>query len=555
MQVCTGKGAEKLLRKVNTNEDDELFAQRLKLTQIVTPSICHTITTPHYEMARVTPLTKSVVHQSQEVQDDIEDLLNGYYGGYGIDMFLCDNFLPYNTVDPNAFIITLHNENGAYSFVSKSEKNVDYKYDNNVLQYLITKTEVEYQEDGMPKMGERYTLYENGSLTTYTQVEWTPKCGTCFGTGQVERYYVIGGRQSDMCQDCNGIGKLAVEVGVSIDGNYLRTEDFRMFEIEKFDLKTPIIPCFRIGTIKDVTTDGETMVSMIDPAIPYLLKSIKTISELDVNVSLHAFLKKISYEPACQAQDCIQGKIRNGDDCKSCNGTGRLKADSAQTAIVLTLPDDPRDVISLANLAHYVELPIEVPKLLDDLVDKYEKKAIKAVYSTEIFEKSTVVATATEKLIENQAKNNTLYPLSMTYSFAYKYLSANVAHISGFKDFQVRHKFPKYLGLQSRENLVNELKTVKEAGLSGYVMEELESNYAKVLFADQQDELQRINQKKNPGKRKTSNINKKIKTLKINKKKWGLRVKSPIVAGSNPALGTLMDFWNKPSTTCSTSFF
>lgn len=503
-QLVTGENAESLLQRFNPSEDEELFQQRVLLTQLVTPSICHTISRPLYEMARVTPLHKGAYHQSQETQDELMDMLDEYYGSYGVDGFLCDNFLTNNVSDPNSFTITHHDENGAYSFVKQSEDVLDFEYKNNILQYLITKDYIEYEEDGYPVPGTRYNVYENGKLTTYTQVAWEPKCDKCNGTGRLKRWYLLQGHKTDECDICSGVGKIMTEIGIILHDNILKTEDFRMFEIKTFSLKTPLIPCFRNGTIKDDATKGVTCVSIIHSALPYLMKSVKTVSELDINVSLHAFLQKVVYEPACDEKDCIHGKLRDGKECKTCKGTGRLKADSSQVAITLTLPDDPQDVINLAGLTHYVELPIEVPKLLDELAEKYERKSVKAVYSSEMFEKDTVVETATKKVMDNQAKNNTLFPFAGTYSFAFKYLSKNILDIASFTDFIIKHKFPKNLVLQSREDLVNELKIVREANLSGYVLEELENNYAEVLFADQKEELRRVQVKKkfNPFKGK-----------------------------------------------------
>ncbi len=58
--LVTGEGAQALIQQFNLREDEDAYKQRLRLTQVVTPSVCNTLLGPLRKIPKVKPMVDRV---------------------------------------------------------------------------------------------------------------------------------------------------------------------------------------------------------------------------------------------------------------------------------------------------------------------------------------------------------------------------------------------------------------------------------------------------------------------------------------------------------------
>src|SRR5690606_23679943 len=147
------------------------------------------------------------------------------------------------------------------------------------------------------KKGLRYTLYDIDYTVVFTEVD--------------KKFLEENVMQDDL---------YAAERLVEIKG--------KTYSMDVYEPKVGYVTAARIGYNRDIFTKGRTFVSPIKPAEAFLRKSIKTVSELDLSMTLHAFPQKIQYVDTCPGESpekrCFHGKTEDGQEiCKACGGSGK----------------------------------------------------------------------------------------------------------------------------------------------------------------------------------------------------------------------------------------
>lgn len=496
--MISGENMEEFIKRFNMREDDELFKQRLRLTNVIVSSITGSLITPEKKIPGIKPIIKefSYAKEEEKKKKDLDELVNDFYGLHGVDEFLRDHFMNLSDSDPNAFLLYLFKpfdstkeKPSTYAISISSEEAIDFEYENNILQYLTVMKPIKYvqgkSDQQTIKDGYRYSIFTDNPQVEFTQVDVDT-----FSSKVTERVLV----------DSNGAA-VDVETAAFLTKYYYATNANTLFEVIFYETKAKQVPAFRIGNIPDIATDRRTRVNVWHRAMPYLMKSIKTVSELDLTATLHAFPKEFTYEPRCKGSmkdgnhvACSKGYDPSGNVCKTCNGTGTMRQDSAQSTIRLAMPADPSDVFDLTKLSHYAALPIEFLEWADKYVDKLEAKAKKAVYDNDVVSQEQLQpTTATKVLTERQSQYDALSPLAYRYSYAWKFTITQIANYSDLeKDLLVQHLFPSDFHFETITEMIDKIKAAKDANVDDYILQQMNNDLTGLVYVDQPEVLKQI---------------------------------------------------------------
>jgi hypothetical protein len=498
-RLVTGVGANELLKRFVPREDEKWFKQRELITQTITPAWSERMMSPFYKVPRVKPIKKTIDWDDGDTQERkafVDEALLNFNGDLSLDDFLESFYVPMSVIDPNAWLITLFESFDyrtetptTYASFIPSEYAIDFQYTNNTLDYLIVKLPHQYKcMDGKIQMGHRYQMYLYDEVIQFSQVD--KEVGDRYQDGAT---FVLSGYDGTL-QD------------------YIRIDQERVFIIDYFEPKAGEVPAIRVGYKPDMTTDGRTYVNPFNSALPYFMKSIKAVSELDLSMAVHAFPQKIQYVPKCTGDpvspelSCNNGYTTTGAICKVCKGTGVQAHTSAQDAITLSLPRDPDKAFDLTKLVHYVNVDTESVRFQNEYINSLEDKAVKAMFNSDIFVSDVVASTATEKQIDMQSVYDTVYPFGKKFSAVWrKQVSIVSAYLGVKENIIIEHAFPKDFKFKTEGDLMTELATATTSQAPSYIREDISSDLAELRYVDRPTELQRLRVKQmfDPFKGKT----------------------------------------------------
>jgi hypothetical protein len=479
-KLITGDGINSLLRQFVRRETPEMFEQRERLTQAITPAVSSSLMSPFYKVPRANNITVKIDFESTEQYEEkkqrIEEALKTYNGDASLDSYMEGRFVELSWMDPNAFIVTefeykkiVRDDFGnpeeypkPYPWEVSSAEAINYKYENNTLKWLVI------------RCGEK-------ELRQARHIIYLPVYAISFDPVNPDLYPSVE------------VGKWA---DVYINGevvSVIRVKEKEMYVIRMFEHKCGFVPAKRVGYKRDLTTKGRTCVSPIEPALPYFMKSIKTVSEFDLTMALSAHPQKLAYETPCPVIGCSSGTMPTGETCSGCGGTGKSSlSSSAQDAVTIPLPRKREDAVPLDNLVKYVSPEVALLEFQDTYIKELKNEAKQAVYNSEIFSKTEVAATATEKAISMESVYDTLLPFSGKYSEMWAFQVRVAAQYIDIVDIFVLHKFPKDFQFRTRDELLFQQKSAAESSAPSYVKKALSRELAGELFIDSPDELKRI---------------------------------------------------------------
>lgn len=488
-KFVTGVEIHTLLKQFTPRENEDAFEQRVALSQLVTPDMCNRIMGPMFKIGR-THAEESIAWSSGKDSDkhksELKSALNNFYGDQSLDVYLNQRIVELDSTDPNSFIVVEFqgeydpakpdNKVKPYPFEVNSIEAVNYKYENNELQFLIVKKEFqEPDKEGTSMVAlEKFTLYlENQSIVS-TQVQKHKLPSVIEEKPKAEVFYT---NPSDLNQT-------------------------DIYIIETLEHKAGRIPAKRVGTRKDLSTRGRTCVPMMHPAYSYLMKSVKTVSEFDLTNCLHVFQKLVQYDEVCpgNAQKniiCNLGKTPQGTSCSECDGTGWKNHKSSSDIVRVRLPKDPKDMVNLQNYMAYFAPQMELLKFQKDFgFYELNELAMKSVYTSDLFVADRVATTATEKSIDLESVYDALKPFADNYSSMKMHIMYCVAQFRNIgSDLVISHVFPKNFKMESLPMLLDNLSKANTSGAPSYIKDEINKDIAQKLYADKPLELLQIDVK------------------------------------------------------------
>lgn len=490
-KLITGDKIEELLQQFVMREDATLFKQRKLITQSITPSVAATIMKPFFKVGRVKAVVYDLDFEGKDSADekktDLKLAISKYNGKKSLEDYLNLRLVELNFSDPNSFIVTEFDtpEQGPQGevlakvqprpFEVSSKEAINYFYDNDILQWLVVRQDIEVEqiaEDEKDKPGYKFTIYLKNFAITFTQI----------------------------CSDKLNISQ--ENVVVSFEGPNGEVKAFKtgndLFIVEEFDPRVGDVQAYRVGYKRDLVTEGKTFVSPLHDAMPYFMKSIKTVSEFDLSMALHAFPQKFQYCDRCTGDgivECKSGQSVEGGNCKVCNGSGLKIHTSAQDALLLRLPppDERKDkMIDLASMVHYEHPPIDILEFQKETIKELKQESYEAVFNNEVISKGIVAKTATEIGFNMDSIYDTLQPFADNYSNCWKHIVHVIAKLRDVADAIIDHKFPKDFKLKTITDLLTELQAATTSGAPGYIRSQIALSIAEQQFIDQPDQLKRI---------------------------------------------------------------
>lgn len=498
MALVAGVGLDERLKQYVRREDKELFEQRVNLTNHIVTAVAKNLLDPFYKVPRSNSgrrVLNYTGNADEKKVKEVEDLLGKFWGDESWDDYMATRFTELNSVDPNAFVVMEFKPFDAevemvqpYPYEATSSMAVDYKKINKVLEYLIVKDKHTYRikqdvvKDAtapsttvLPdlkkeyKDGEKYTLYTKNQTFRLTQVHENHVNGLL---------NLTEGKPTKL-------GAEATEY-IKLGKKYYQFETFLPHNCEQ-------VPAVQVGYYRDLTTHGETFVSPISPAIPYLDKTIKTNSELDLVATLLAFPQLVMYAEPCAAESCYEGvDTTTNAACGVCHGTGKkATAPSAQDAIVLTMPESKEQMIPLDQIAKYIHPDVGIVKWQEEYIDKLTFNAKRIMFNSDVFDRKQIADTATGKTIDMQNVYDTLHPFAIKFGKTWRagvMLMAKLADRA--ENLIATYTFGKDFKLKTLDSLIQDLSVANGIG-SPSLVSHLNYDIAQIIFSEKPLELQR----------------------------------------------------------------
>ena len=466
-KLVTGDGLDKLLRQFVQRESKEAFAERVKLTQHVVTTVTKNIMDVFYKVPRSNyqRILEHLGDNSERMTAELGAVMDTFWGVRNLDEYVQTRWLEMNATDPNGFVVVefkpFDNQRERakpYPYEVTSHEAVDYKYENNVLQYLTVKTSfplpVNQKKD---KVGDNYALYLQNETLNLQEID--PATVTA---SLIENQFVP-----------------------SENGAYLLSNKRVYFLTESIPHNAGRVPAKPVGYLRDAWTNGQTFVSPYDSAVPLLLKSVKVNSELDIVMSQQAFPHRLQYMPICKADGCKSGYLLNGETCGTCKGTGHDSITSAMDVIYFSMPKDAADIIDLEKILVFKGPPIEVVQFQKDYVTDLTAGCKAVVFNSESFSKMQISGTATGELLDRDNVQDTLYSCAKgfadTWGF-YVWMTADFADLS--KGLSAKLVFSKDFQLKNMSELISDREAAVRGGASPAVIQHIDNDIARLMYSE-----------------------------------------------------------------------
>jgi hypothetical protein len=426
-------------------ETPEQAKQRLRLTNPITAAAISPALAYVEELQRTDGVHRMGVFQDITRFQEVEQSLGQYYAGQSIQDFAFNAVKMANEQDPNSWLIFERKElpNAAgytfYPVLVESERAVDWKYGmNGNLQYLVF-SEEEYQS---------------------TQIQGGQEIA------QVNHYYLYAPGYAAFAQYMGDDSTPRYEdEAYAVDG----AEDYLIWVFETGTIETPAI---RLGAYQSELDINAPCELLYEPARGHLLDLMGLKSSYDLNRMLHMYPKLFQYVKACEAVDgeglaCIGGYYAadHKRPCATCGGTGKIVHGGEQDAVTFKFPDSKDEFVDLAQVAHYMSLPMEVLTNQQEQIDKLSTILTYVIYSQEQTE-AVSIKTATEITINYSRIYNKLYPIALKVgqveSLAYR---VAMQYYGAFRDGDNYHvTFPMDFAMKKESELIADLAAAKQAG-------------------------------------------------------------------------------------------
>lgn len=479
--LMTGCGIEKKLHRFVKRESPEDFLLRVMLTQPITPAVIASIMKPFYKVVRNDRVRKGLKVQKAGNEDKVQQMIDGFFGSgrvgtKGLEYWLKTKKFKTSFADPNAWVVVewqgveKNEVPKPYPFMVSASEAFDFEIVNDELQWMFCchKIQVKTGKDykNKQKEGVKYTYYGKDFTVVYEQVET----------------------------------KYLDEIGFIPADNQLIRKIKGSSLTWLMSYYMPMIgypPAFRIGYITDTLTDDRTFVSPFHEAMPFIMKTLKAASELDLTMVSHVFPQKIQFAPPCPGESkekkCLGGKLRDGETCGACKGVGFITHTAANDVIYLPMPDvNDENVINLENILVYKSPPVELVKFQNDYILQLKAEAHEAVFNSQLFVKNTSGGTGGSGMntaYEADLNMESIYDTLEAYTEKESELYREIVTVFGIlltenpEQMDVIHVFPADPRLKTQAMLLSELESVNRAQAPSFVRDGINMALAEITLA------------------------------------------------------------------------
>lgn len=496
-KLITGEKIETLLQKFVKREDDAAFEQRTAITQFIQPSVCKNLMDVSYKIPRSNGMKRILTYVDKKESEsanrklkEFQGILNKFWGTHSWDDYMATRFIELNYIDPNSFIVFEWKEFDnkkehlqPFPFEVYSDMAIDYLYINKVLQYLLVKTDTTPFLEKKTEL--RYTLYLPDQTITFDYVDKRKN-------REAEDKFI------ERIVEKIGVQLVRIE-DINITNQKVRQEFYVRFESDEVYKVTYLVPhnlgsvpAIQVGFVGDLHTHRVTFRNPFDAAIPYLMKMIKTVSELDITMADHAMPQKITYQNPCT--NCKGSGQSSEGECPMCKGMKYQISSSALDAITIKLPQNatPDKIIDLERLIHYVRPPVDIIEFQDRYVDKLFLQCVKAVYGDKSIRRDQVNITATESIFDESKTYDALYPFTKKYSNVWETGIDFMAKLTDLSNGLTRSmRFSKDLKFLDKTDYIEQLKELKAAGGSVEAQNIIDDEIIRLDYSDSPEMMKR----------------------------------------------------------------
>lgn len=470
----SGWELDSYLRQFVMRETEEMFAQRKRLTNAISPALANSLIKPFYKVSRNGNIRKSYDLKNPNAEKIVRQMMKTFYGSReednkGLDYWLKMRFIELEFNDPNSFVVIEWEGKEAseileprpFEVTSFEAWNFEYKYDE--LQWLFCRFDWKYIKMSGNKevetAGDKFTLYDKDFSINIEQFDPKYHDKTIF------------------------VPKLN-QVKIEIDKKH--------YLVTYFEPNIGYVPAFRVGYLRDSVTNGKTYVNPFHSAMTFFRKSLKVVSELDLTMTLHAFPQKWQYAEKCKGESknrrCDGGIIAGTKDtCKECKGTGVKTHTSAQDIIYLPIPDDPKDSFDLDKMSAYKYPPIDLIKFQNDFIIQLKEESHLAVYNSNMFLASDpqFAKTATEIDDNSESIYDAIEPYTEKFSEVWKFIVKTMVRLTGItptEEMDISHTFPSDLKLKTTSILLSELEKANTSNAPSFMRDAITNQIAGQIY-------------------------------------------------------------------------
>jgi hypothetical protein len=482
-QLMTGKDQKELVMSYKSRETDEQKEQRFAITHSRTQYVNNKILTVFKRVPRSDTVIDNIYYEDDDKKNndrvaEVQERFKNFHKGQTLSDYLTEAFEHFVFYDPNAWlVIEMRKMKDKKPFVYPvevtSEQAIKYEWSDGDLQYLIIKHASNVWEKG--KTTEPPIPASDGSIRLAVDMYHGAKDRPgdkflLYAADVAFQYLEIASPDKRPVDYEPAPGAELVEISVKGAKKY--------FEASAYDTKSKICPMMQFGYITDPETDRETFVSPAHPSVIIQKDLINTKSEFDLTKALHGFMKMIQYAQVCENEEqfeentdrCIQGKMNlSGENCKECGGLGMKVHTSSQDIILVKWPDGKEEYIPLSEAVHYVTVPEHMVAMWKNEVADLERDCSLAIFNTNLFDRSEIAVTATEKRINTEAAYDVLFDYGSQFSAMFKFVAMMAAiHTQNDEGIVIEHKIASF-NLDTTIDLIANRKAAVDAG-SPYVV-------------------------------------------------------------------------------------
>lgn len=447
MAIATGDDQREMIVRWRQKESNEQKEQRIRVYNSRTPQVWNKTKSYFYEVHRTEDFKEELEYQgedqsSKEAKTAVVEAQKKFYGNQSVREYLHETQIDRNFLDPNDWLIVeWRNEEDAdesdidfFPFEAASQNVLDFRRDYGDLEYLVVRKSVKILQGEERKDGWKYTLYgKNWSVDAFKVDESfkyeqnIDSAKTHIGKNGRFKYYTYANQLDEV-----------------------QAYPFGYLNHPKYGDWIKVTPFFVSKTNID--------------------RLVQRTSTLDISIACHGFLQKFIYANPCtyvsESEDegylkCEDGHL-GSRECPKCHGSGMQVHASDQDVVYLPLPEGDAQVIPLSNLVYYANIDKAMVELQREEVKVAIRDCLSTIFNENVFEKSEVVTTATENMLNWRSVNNTLSPYADHDAAMYEFIIRIIAKVKNVYD-SIVHSFsyPADYHLES----LNEMMMIRAAAI------------------------------------------------------------------------------------------
>ena len=460
--LSTGVGINAYMKRYSRREAEEVYNVRCEITEQITTSILDSLSAILEKGYRSFYRRELNYGDGEEAEGQalaFENMLSAYAGGMGVDGYCQARLIELQSTDPNTWIVqewkdfdNVVEHASPYPFEASAHDAIDFDYDRGELQYLTVLSYFTNPKDTNAPL-KKYTCYQKNMAATL--VETPDHTGNQLTDSELAPGFVnIDGRRWIYTEYQHGLG---------------------------------FVNAKRAGYRRDKRTKGNTFVWPFEPAQPWLMKTLKTVSELDLTAANVAMPLTVRFGDVCNAPMCNGGHLENGGICGSCHGTGKKKSPTSvlEEIVITPMPESAADMIDLSKVYHYISPDVSILDWQKNYVEWLENKCMTACLHSETYTKTEIAETATGKNLDQDNANDFVYKYFKFYADFWRFTVTTFAAITGKgAGLNAQIVVNRDMKLKTIGQLFAELKEANESGVGPAARQAIEWDIMRVATID-----------------------------------------------------------------------